>query len=198
MIRQCDTASQERPCTICAQSHPAALGLDFSEGIPQTELNDPWIVRASDPAEQTRCVIGIRVSEVHAIERVEELGPELRPVVVRKGHRECLEDGEIEICITGSPPGIATQVAERARGVGGESRSVEPLLNPVPARAPVLEIRIPHEIDSVVSDTAERVIKSGNDVERPARLQNCNSVELPVAERITRDAGLGAWELPIE
>src|SRR5438874_8208795 len=90
-----------------------------SERVAQTQLNDPRIVRAGDPAEQTGTEIGIRVPEVHAIERVEELGPELRPLVFRERHRERLEDRKVEIGVTGSAPGVAAQAPEGPGRVGG-------------------------------------------------------------------------------
>src|SRR5205823_4836754 len=125
-----------------------------SERVPETELQNPWILRAGNLAVQAGTKVRRRVSEIDAVQRVEELRPELHLVAFREWHWERLEDRKIKICVAGSDQRVAAQRTERAGGIGRERGRVKPLADGVEVRAPAGEGRISDDIHPVRANAA--------------------------------------------
>src|SRR6185312_6235907 len=87
----------------------------MSERVAQPELQDARIAGAGDPAEQAGVRGRVRISQVHAVERVEAFGAKLHSVMFGPRHCEDLEQREIQVGITWADESVAAQRAERAR-----------------------------------------------------------------------------------
>src|SRR5438105_1896210 len=69
-----------------------------SERIAQPQLYNPRVASARDSSEQVIGKACIRIAEVDAVERIEELCSKLKFMAFRKRHRERFEERQICVC----------------------------------------------------------------------------------------------------
>ena len=90
----------------------------------QTKLNKPWIVGRGNTAEVCTADVAIRITEVHMIEDVEELGSEFDGLALTDSRT--LHQGDVEIDVARSMEHVTTEAAEPSRAKGERRSGTDP------------------------------------------------------------------------
>jgi hypothetical protein len=163
-----------------------------SEGQPQSEAELPFrevSIGAGDHHEVGSGHVGIaRVAEVRRVGEVERLRTELNPEPL--SDRENTEQREIEVLQSRAAQDVASRRAEADGGNIRERRWVEVTLvghagNGSADSAELLDIRLHLVRRLSVARSIKRCAGSGN-IERPARNQAQDAIDLPIAEQGSR------------
>src|SRR6476660_6528873 len=98
-----------RPGLLTAKSTPPASELEL-----QSQLNQPGRHCGQNLVEGRRADVTVRQAEVGVVEKIEELGSELKLLAL--SHRDVLECREVPISVTRSLGDVASGVAELLHG----------------------------------------------------------------------------------
>src|SRR5262245_37035830 len=163
----CRQRSSSFPISLLVYDRRATVGA--SERQLQAELHDPRIAaarqRTGDRPKTTTGHRGVRIREVHLIEDVEHLRPELQPGALR--NPDVLEETHIEVVQFRAVEHVPAEVAERPDVVNGECGRAKPytLVDPRRrCRACASQLR------PVVTQPRQGVVASALDIERRSGL----------------------------